>query len=124
MKITVAISLVAFAAGFSASAGAADDHAGHGTMSDKMPSGMHDSMHGTASAASPMTDGLVKKVDKPGGKLTISHGPLPNGMPAMTMSFRVKDAAWLNQLKEGDRIRFATDTINGAMTVVAFERAQ
>jgi Cu/Ag efflux protein CusF len=69
-----------------------------------------------------MTDGLVKKVDKSAGKLTLSHGPLPNGMPAMTMVFRVKDAAWLDQVKAGDKVRFMADQINGAMTVVHLER--
>jgi len=64
----------------------------------------------------------VKKVDKSAGKLTLSHGPLPNGMPAMTMVFRVKDPVWLDQVKAGDKVRFMADQINGAMTVVHLER--
>lgn len=113
MKDLIAPVLVALAAtGFSVQSIAAADHRGHGAM------------HGAAPAAAAMADGLVKKVDKPGGKLTISHGPLPNGMPAMTMAFRVKEPGWLDQVREGDRIRFAIDTINGAMTVVRFERIQ
>ena len=48
-------------------------------------------------AAGPTTalsEGVVKKVDKAQGKLTIKHGPLENlGMPGMTMVFRVRDAA-------------------------------
>jgi len=106
--ITLAAALVA---AFSAPAfadneypGPAETHAGHGA------------------ASSQMTDGLVKKVDKSAGKLTLSHGPLPNGMPAMTMVFRVKDAAWLDQVKAGDKVRFMADQINGAMTVVHLER--
>ena len=106
--ITLAAALVA---AFSAPAfadneypGPAETHAGHGA------------------ASSHMTDGLVKKVDKSAGKLTLSHGPLPNGMPAMTMVFRVKDAAWLDQVKAGDKVRFMADQINGAMTVVHLER--
>ena len=43
-------------------------------------------------------------------------------MPAMTMVFRVKDPAWLDQVKAGDKIRFMADQINGAMTVVHLER--
>jgi len=66
-----------------------------------------------------MTDGEVKKVDKDAGKLTIKHGPLTNlDMPSMTMVFRVKDPAMLDQVKEGDKIRFAADRVNGAITVV------
>ncbi len=67
----------------------------------------HGAMH--ASADTVLTDGLVKKIDKNGGKLTITHGPLPNGMPGMTMAFRVKNAAWLNKIREGQKIRFAID---------------
>lgn len=77
---------------------------------------------GHATTASPMTEALVKKVDKAAGKLMLSHGPLPNGMPAMTMLFRVKDPAWLDQLKAGDQILFAADQVDGAMTVVALKR--
>ena len=70
-------------------------------------------------AEKPMTDGEVKKVDKDAGKLTIKHGPLTNlDMPSMTMVFRVKDPAMLDQVKEGDRIRFVADRVNGAITVV------
>jgi Cu(I)/Ag(I) efflux system periplasmic protein CusF len=72
---------------------------------------------GTANVA--MTDGEVKKVDKEAGKLTIKHAPLANlDMPAMTMVFHVKDPAMLDQVKEGDRIRFVADRVNGAITVV------
>jgi len=77
-----------------------------------------------AAADAQMADGLVKKVDKSAGKLTLSHGPLPAlGMPAMTMVFRVKDATWLDQMKAGDKIRFMADKVNGAYTVVHFEVA-
>ena len=39
----------------------------------------------------------------------------------MTMVFRVKDTAWLEQMKTGDKIRFLADNVNGAITVVKFE---
>ncbi|MBS0370219.1 MAG: copper-binding protein [Proteobacteria bacterium] len=79
--------------------------------------------HGNhAMAPATLTEGLVKKVDKAAGRVTLSHGPLPNGMPAMTMMFRVKDPAWLDQLKAGDQILFAADQVNGAMTVVELKR--
>jgi Cu/Ag efflux protein CusF len=76
-----------------------------------------------AAATSPLSDGLVKKVDKANKKVTLSHGPLPNGMPAMTMVFGVKDAAWLDRMKVGQTIRFAAEEIKGAMVVVRFEPA-
>ena len=34
----------------------------------------------------------------------------------------IKDPAWLDQVKAGDKIRFMADQINGAMTVVHLER--
>ena len=82
----------------------------------------HAGMTAARPAATPLSDGLVKKVDKAAGRLTLSHGPLPNGMPAMTMAFRVRDAAWLDQVKPGDAVRFAAEQVDGAMTVVRLER--
>ncbi|MBI4754310.1 MAG: copper-binding protein [Betaproteobacteria bacterium] len=72
-----------------------------------------------------LSEGTVKKVDKSAGKVTLAHGPLANlGMPAMTMVFRVKDAAWLDQMQAGDRIRFIAEQVGGALTVVHFELVQ
>lgn len=86
---------------------AADKHTGHSHA---------------AHAAATLVDGTVKKVDKAAGKLTLSHGPLPNGMPAMTMAFGVKNPAWLDQLKAGDKIRFGMEDTGGALTVTRIER--
>jgi uncharacterized cupredoxin-like copper-binding protein/Cu/Ag efflux protein CusF len=71
------------------------------------------------------TAGVVRKVDKAAGKVTIRHEPLENlGMPKMTMVFRVRDPAMLDRLKEGDRILFVADRVNGAFTVMQFEPAE
>jgi Cu(I)/Ag(I) efflux system periplasmic protein CusF len=83
-----------------------------------------DNAAGTTSADSgqAMTSGVVKKVDKGAGKVTIRHGPIENlGMPQMTMIFRVRDPAMLDRLKEGDEIRFVADKVDGAYTVMQFE---
>jgi len=78
-----------------------------------------------ASAMADTADGEIKKVDKPSGKLTIKHGELKNlGMGAMTMVFRVKDAAMLDKVKAGDKVRFTVENANGAMTVTAIEVAK
>jgi len=112
MKTRIAPALIAFvAAGVSLPAAAQTDHSKHG----KPPASA------AATAAAPLADGLVKKIDKANQKVTLSHGPLPNGMPAMTMVFRVKDTGWLDRMKEGKTIRFAAEDINGAMTIVRFE---
>lgn len=112
--IALPIVSIALATGWCAQALAADQPAPmtHGTMPMQ------------ESAEMPLTDGLVKKVDKAGGKVTISHGPLPNGMPGMTMQFRVKDPAWLETLKAGQHIAFAADSMNGVMTIVQLQTAK
>ena len=72
-----------------------------------------------------MSTGEVRKVDKSSGKVTIKHGPIDNlGMPAMTMVFRVKDPAMLDQMKEGDKINFVAEKVNGAITVIQAEPAK
>ena len=85
----------------------------------------HDSHHvaqATPTADKALADGTVKKVDKAAGKLTISHGPLEHlDMPPMTMVFRAADPAMLDEVKAGDRIRFAAERVGGAFTVTALE---
>jgi Cu(I)/Ag(I) efflux system periplasmic protein CusF len=78
---------------------------------------------GTSSAsAASMSEGEIKKIDKEAGKVTIKHGPLTNlDMPAMTMVFRVKDPAMLDQVKVGDKISFVADKVNGQITVTQVE---
>ena len=69
-----------------------------------------------------LSEGLVKKVDKDQGKITLKHGPLENmGMPGMTMVFRVQDVSMLDQVKPGDKVRFLADQVNGALTVTRLE---
>jgi len=76
-------------------------------------------------AADRMSHGEVKKVDIPAGKLTIKHGPLENlGMDAMTMVFRVKDPAMLQQVAAGDNINFVAEHVNGALTVTGLQKSQ
>ncbi|MBL8525754.1 MAG: copper-binding protein [Betaproteobacteria bacterium] len=79
----------------------------------------------TAAEKGLMAVGEVKKVDKEAGKVTIKHGEIKNlDMPAMTMVFRVKEAAMLDQLKTGDKIQFAADKIDGNFTVTKVEIAK
>ncbi|CAL95568.1 copper-binding protein [Azoarcus olearius] len=87
----------------------------------------HDAHHAAApaAAADAYSEGTVKKVDKAAGKLTISHGPLAKlDMPPMTMVFRAADAAMLDKVKAGDKIRFVADRVDGVFTVTALEVAQ
>lgn len=76
-------------------------------------------------AAADTAEGEIKKVDKDGKKLTIKHGELKNmGMGAMTMVFRVKDPAMLDQVKAGDKVKFTVEKVNGALTVTALGGAK
>jgi len=73
-------------------------------------------------AATSMTDGEVRKVDPGAGKVTLRHGPIANlDMPGMTMVFKVADPKMLENLKEGDKVRFSADRVNGAITVTRIE---
>ncbi len=76
----------------------------------------------TKAVAQPQSDGEIKKVDKEAGKITVKHGPLANlDMPAMTMVFKVKDLAMLEQVKAGDKVKFTAEKINGAFTITALQ---
>ena len=74
-------------------------------------------------AASPQSDGEVRKVDKEQGKITLKHGEIRNiDMPPMTMVFRVQDPAMLDRVKEGDKVGFTADKIGGQFTVTSLEK--
>jgi Cu/Ag efflux protein CusF len=84
--------------------------------------------HAGPAAAAPatagaMASGEVRRVDAAGGKLTIRHGEIPNlEMPPMTMVFRVRDAAMLQGLQQGDKIRFAAEKDGSQYVVVRLTR--
>ena len=42
----------------------------------------------------------------------------------MTMVFRMKDAATLDQFKTGDKVAFVAEKVNGALTVTRIEAAK
>lgn len=79
-----------------------------------------------ASATAPaMTQGVVKKVDRARGEVTIAHDEIKNlDMPRMTMAFRLKDASWIGKFKDGDKIRFAADMVNKELTIIGWEPAK
>ena len=112
MKVARLIAALGLAVAFGAHAqtapASAADHAAH-----------------HATAAAPAADGEVRKVDKEQGKVTLKHGPLANlDMPGMTMVFKVSDPKMLDGIKEGDKVKFAADKVNGALTVTAIEAAK
>ena len=85
----------------------------------------HGGQRPAAAQSAPLSDGLVKKVDKVAGEVVIQHGEIDSiGMPPMTMAFGVADKAWLNKLKPGDRIRFAAAMKGGNAIVSRYEMAK
>ncbi|MES2944784.1 MAG: copper-binding protein [Pseudomonadota bacterium] len=75
-----------------------------------------------APTSADMAEGEVRKVDVENKKVTIKHGVIKSlDMPAMTMVFAVKDAAVLEQVKAGDRIRFRAEAAGGSAVVTDIE---
>lgn len=76
----------------------------------------------SALASADLSEGEVRKVDRDNGRLTIKHGPLKNlDMPGMTMVFAVRDAAVLDAVKPGERIRFQAEQVDGTFMATQIE---
>lgn len=114
-SILIAASILG--AGLAFQAGAADSHShGHPASGAAKPA---------AAAGAALNDGEVRKVDAAAGKITIKHGAMPKfDMPPMTMVYRVKDKALLEQLKPGDKIKFDGDNVGGEFTVSRLEKVK
>lgn len=75
-------------------------HAGHTSGMDM----------GRKAAAAPgeqthIAKGTVKKADPKAGKVTLDHGAVASlNWPAMTMAFKVKDAALWKKLEDGNKV--------------------
>ena len=77
----------------------------------------------TTQNGTPLSEGEIKKVNVDTRQLTIQHGPLANlHMPGMTMAFKVKDAAMLQQVKPGDKVRMLIEKVDGALTVTTLQK--
>jgi Cu(I)/Ag(I) efflux system periplasmic protein CusF len=75
--------------------------------------------------AATLADGEVRKVDKDAGKITLKHGPIKSlDMPPMTMVFQVKDRAFLDKVKAGDKVKFTAEEKAGAYVVTSIDMAK
>lgn len=107
MKKLLLIIALAFAA-----APALAQHTGHGAAKP------------AASAAGEMSDGEVRRIDKSRGTVLLKHGEIKNiGMGAMTMSFKLKDPAMAEQLKEGDKVKFTAEQKGDDLIVTSIRKA-
>ena len=77
-----------------------------------------------AVAQSSLIDGEVMRVDQPASKIAIKHGPIKKlGMDeGMTMVFAVKPPTLLDGIKQGDKVRFDAERVNGQFTVTKLEK--
>ncbi len=76
-------------------------------------------------ASADMADGEVRKVDKDNKKITLKHGVIKSlDMPGMTMVFGVKDAAMLDNLKTGDKVKFKAEQAGSAIVVTEIQPAK
>jgi Cu/Ag efflux protein CusF len=97
---------------------AGDMHgAGHQDHGKSQPAAMSE-------MAMPMTDGVVRAIDRSAGTITVEHGPIKDlGMPAMTMPYHVKDRGMLTAVKPGDKIKMSVDKIGDLYTITTVQRA-
>ncbi len=77
-------------------------------------------------AAGEDINGEVKKIDASAGKITLKHGPAKSlGMDeGMTMVYRVKDPAMLQQMKVGDKVKFEAENADGGVTVTKLQKSK
>ena len=81
-----------------------------GALAQQAPGGQHSQL-AQVSATGQKTGtgtGLIQKIDKEKGSVTIKHGPIQGGlsMGAMTMAFPVKDKAMLGNLQPLQKVDF------------------
>ena len=80
---------------------------------------------GTAAPGAEMSDGEVRKIDKGSRKITLKHGEIKNlDMPGMTMVFQVKDAAMLDTVQAGSKVKFRADRVDGNFVVTSIQPAK
>lgn len=120
-----AVGAMTAAAWLIALSGAATAHGPHGRHA-----GGADPAHGATTAtagetAGELVVGEVRRVDRDRQRITLRHAEIPNlGMSPMTMVFRVRDPAWLDQVRVGDQVNFRAENSNGVLTVTELRPAQ
>lgn len=79
----------------------------------------------SAAVAAPLSQGEVRKIDPAAQKITLRHGPIQSvGMPPMTMVFKVQEAALLEGVKVGDKVRFQVEKQGTQYVVTELQVAQ
>lgn len=77
----------------------------------------------TGSSSQALTEAEVRKVYKDSGKITLKHKEIKNlDMPAMTMQFKVKDAAMLDGINAGDKVLFTAEQVKDELVVTSIRK--
>ncbi len=77
-----------------------------------------------ARAQAALVAGEVVKVDRAAGRVTLKHGEIKSlDMPPMTLTWRVAQPRWLEDLAVGDRVRFVPARVDGQYTITSLIRA-
>ncbi len=91
----------------------------HGNMGNMQMAASNTSAKPMAGA---MADGEIKKIDLKAQTITLKHGPIKSPeMPAMTMSYPVKNPALLDKIKVGDKVKFSAEMRETALIITAIE---
>jgi Cu(I)/Ag(I) efflux system periplasmic protein CusF len=74
-------------------------------------------------AQTSLSTGEVVKVDKDAARITLKHNGIKNlDVPAMSLVFRVANAALLSNLAPGDRVRFQAERVDGQYTITTINK--
>jgi Cu/Ag efflux protein CusF len=69
-------------------------------------------------SAAELTEGVVRKIDKDAGKITLKHGEIASlSMPPMTMVYRVLDKTLLDLVQPGDKVNFKVINEGGKFVI-------
>jgi len=83
------------------------------------------SIAGTAALAQQTRTGMVTRIDRISGTITIQDAPdgtVGGGTGAATEEFKMQDGARLNDLHAGDRVTFAVNETAGTKTITKIDK--
>jgi Cu/Ag efflux protein CusF len=85
------------------------------------------SIAGTSALAQQMRTGMVTRIDRISGTITIKdmpEGTVGANASAAAEEFKIQDGARLNALHAGDRVSFAVSDTAGTKTITKIDRAE
>jgi Cu/Ag efflux protein CusF len=97
---------------------------GMGNMDGMKMDSMESKGKNDSSSNAAVNEGEVKAVDKAKKNITLKHGPVKSKtveMSPMTMTFPVKNASLLSNVKVGDKVNFNIDNVENTATVTSLQ---